>query len=91
MNKSAPDATPQVLESAFKDGLVEQTEGNTIKLILGTDYVLSTSPDGVNFTPLLDNIIGKSAANLYYSKTQLDRVKEDCEGFLRKYNFMNGN
>ena len=59
VNYSAPDATPQLLESAFKDGLVEQTEGNAVKRILGIDYVLATSTDGVNFTPSLDNIISK--------------------------------
>lgn len=69
VNYSAPDATAQLLESAFKDGLIEQTEGNTVKRILGIDYVLATSSDGVNFTPSLDNIISKFKSKFCPNKT----------------------
>ncbi len=60
VNYSASDVTPDSLGTAFKNGLSTQTLGNTTKRILGTNYVLAKSSDaGANFTPSLDNIVGK--------------------------------
>jgi hypothetical protein len=59
VNSSAFEVTPELLGTAFRNELRTQIAASTTKSILGNDYVLATSSDGVNFTPSLDNVVGK--------------------------------
>ena len=60
VNSSATDVTAQTVEPAFISGLTTQNVGGITKRVLGNDYVLATSSDGVNFTPSLSNVVGKT-------------------------------
>ncbi|CAB3990733.1 3-oxoacyl-[acyl-carrier- ] synthase, mitochondrial, partial [Paramuricea clavata] len=57
VNYSASDVTTDLLETAFNNGLSQQTVGSTSNRVLGSGYVLATSTDGVNFSPSMDNIV----------------------------------
>ena len=59
VNYNASEVTPELLSAAFNEKLNQITDGNTRKRVLGTKFVLAMSTDGINFTPSLNNVVGK--------------------------------
>ena len=58
-NFSSTDTNSSTVQKAIYDSLNRQSSTGVTKLSLGTQYVLSTSTNGVDFTPSLSQIVCK--------------------------------